>query len=239
LARNKDGARVVAMASGYDVTVISNEAINNALRNYANVEDAIGFVYQWNGHIFYTITFPAEDRTWIYDLTTSAWHERRCRIANDLPNTSEYRLGRWRANNFVYFNGKYLVGDFQNGNIYELTDTEYLDNGELVPCERTSQILQSNLNRVSINSIQIDFEAGEGLTSGQGEEPRAMLQISHDGGVTWSSELWRTLGKIGRYKARAKWNRLGASRAPVFRLRITDPVYRVVLGAVADIEDLG
>ena len=239
LARNKDGARVVVMASGYDITVISSEPINTQLKRYSEVEDAIGFVYQWNGHVFYALILPTADKTFIYDLTTSSWHERQCRIPNALPSAKEYRLGRWRANNFVYFAGKYLVGDFENGNIYELTDTEYLDNGELIPCERTTQVLQNNLNRICINSLQIDFEAGEGLTSGQGENPQAMLQISHDGGVTWSSELWRDMGRIGRYKARAKWNRLGTSRAPIFRLRITDPVYRVVLGAVADIEDMG
>ena len=58
-----------------------------------------------------------------------------------------------------------------------------------------------------------------------------MLQVSKDGGKTWGAERWMDMGALGDYKARAKWNRLGMARNWTFRLKISDPVKRVVLGA--------
>ena len=83
-------------------------------------------------------------------------------------------------------------------------------------------------------SIEIDLEAGVGLVTGQGNDPQAMLDWSDDG-HTWSNKLWRSMGKIGEYTARAKWNRLGSSRNRIFRLTISDPVKKVIIGAYAPV----
>ena len=64
----------------------------------------------------------------------------------------------------------------------------------------------------------------------------AMLRYSDDGGHTWSNELWRSIGKIGNYDARARWNRLGASRNRVYELSMSDPVKWVVLGANLEVK---
>jgi PKD repeat protein len=60
--------------------------------------------------------------------------------------------------------------------------------------------------------------------------PQAMLQISDDGGFTWGSERWENIGKIGEYRTRMHWHRLGSSRNRVFRLVISDPVKRALIG---------
>ena len=51
-----------------------------------------------------------------------------------------------------------------------------------------------------------------------------MLQYSDSGGA-WSDELWRDIGKIGAYKTRVRWHKLGRSRDRVYRIRISDPVF--------------
>lgn len=239
LARNEEGARVVIIIDGYEAKIISNEAINSAMNGYDEVEDAFSFVHQWDGHIFFVITFPSADRTWVYDLTTQAWHERRSALDNDLPYTTETRQGRWRPSCYAYYRGKHLVGDFESGNIFKLSRTTYDENGTTITRERTSMVTQSNLDRITINSLEIDFEAGTGITVGQGSDPQIILEVSRDGGQTWGNELWRSSGKIGEYTHRAKWNRLGTARGFVFRIRSTDPIYNVALGAVADVEDTG
>ena len=58
-----------------------------------------------------------------------------------------------------------------------------------------------------------------------------MLSISHDAGHTWGVERWTSAGKIGEYRTRARWRRLGRTRDTVFRVRITDPIKVVLLGA--------
>jgi hypothetical protein len=75
------------------------------------------------------------------------------------------------------------------------------------------------------------MEAGTGLIDGQGEDPQLMMQVSKDGGHVFGNERWVSIGKQGRYRARAKFNRLGRSRDWVFKFRVTDPVKTVFVGA--------
>ena len=75
------------------------------------------------------------------------------------------------------------------------------------------------------------MEAGVGLQMGQGRDPQIMLQVSKDGGHEWGNEQWRGFGAVGKYIARAKWNRLGRARDWLCRFRITDPVKTVFIAA--------
>lgn len=237
LAKNNDGDRIIVSTNGYDVQIISSEALNEELKKYSSVNDAQAFIYQWNGHIFYQITFPNEDKTWEYDLTTKNWFERQSRRTSSLPAKSEYTDGRYIANCFVNYEGKNLVGDWRTGNIYEMSANTYTENGEMTICERTTQHLSKNLDRLFLNELQIDVQSGTGLESGQGSDPQFMLQISRDGGHHFGNEMWLSGGKVGEYTKRLKWNRLGQARTFTFRLRVTDPVFRVVLQSIADIEE--
>jgi hypothetical protein len=240
LSNNEEGGRVLIMVENYAPVIVSNEAVNAAWESYTTVDDAIGGVYQWDGHIFYWITFPTQDKTWTYDLVSKKWYERCSILNNTQPATAPTREGRWRANNYSYFNGMHLFGDFESGKIYKLNRNTYDENGVYFPCERVSQNFQKDLHRIRINSVELDFQKGVGLTdqSKQGHNPTVMLQISRDDGESWGNELWRTLTKVGETRKRIKWNRLGVSEAWVFRVRITDPVYRVLMGGVIEYDDL-
>jgi len=84
---------------------------------------------------------------------------------------------------------------------------------------------------------------GSGYTSaptvtfiGGTSDPQAMLDWSDDGGHTWSNEHWASMGVIGDYTARVIWRRLGRSRNRIYRLSITDPVKRVIMGAHLEAE---
>ena len=61
--------------------------------------------------------------------------------------------------------------------------------------------------------------------------PQVMLQISRDGGHVYGAELWRSFGRIGKFRARAVWNGLGRARDWTMKFRITDAV-KVVFVAV-------
>ena len=64
-----------------------------------------------------------------------------------------------------------------------------------------------------------------------GNTPQAMLRWSNDGGSTWSNEHWVSIGKIGKYKNRAIWRRLGFARDRVFEVSVSDPVRTVIVSA--------
>ena len=61
--------------------------------------------------------------------------------------------------------------------------------------------------------------------------PQAMLRWSSDGGRTWSSESWSSIGRVGEYKARVRWRRLGRARDRVYELTISEPIKVAILGA--------
>jgi hypothetical protein len=77
--------------------------------------------------------------------------------------------------------------------------------------------------RLFFVGLQLDLEAGVGITTGQGEDPQVMLQWSDNGGHTWSNEHWVSAGRIGAYTRRAIWRRLGYGRDRVFRVTVSDP----------------
>ena len=70
--------------------------------------------------------------------------------------------------------------------------------------------------------------------STQGTNPQVMLRWSDDGGHTWSSEHWVSIGKIGEYGRRVIWRRLGMTqkiRDRVYEVSMTDPVKIAIMGA--------
>ena len=85
------------------------------------------------------------------------------------------------------------------------------------------------------DKLRVDLETGVGLREGQGADPQIMLRWSDDGGHTWSNEHWTSAGKIGAFRHRAVWNRLGRSRQRIYEVVTSDPVKIVYIGAELDL----
>jgi hypothetical protein len=214
---------------------VSTEPLNHEFRKYKKVSDAFADIIEVNSHIFYYITFPTEDKTWVYDLTTDMWTEWSSRIPETFPYHG-YRFGRFRGMFHAIFGEKNIIGDSRSGKIFELDQNSFYDYDSAIEFERVTTHLFVQDGYVSLNSLMIDAERAVATQTGQGSEPTIMLQISRDGGKTWGDMLWRTSGKAGEYKHRALWYKLGTARQFTFKIRCTDPVFNVILGAIADIE---
>lgn len=226
LAQNEQGENFVVRNVQYSWERISTHAIDHAIASYPVVSDAIGFAYEEDGHWFYMLTFPTADVTWVYDGKTKMWHQR----ASFDPNTGIYH--RHRANAFANFADVRLVGDYQTGQIHQMSRSYYTDNGNPLRCQRRCPHIweKSNRKRVFHGWLQVEFTPGVGLQSGQGETPEAMLRWSNDGGFTWSNEHWNTIGAAGQTRNRAIWKRLGRARDRIYELNYTDPTPRDVIG---------
>lgn len=219
------GASAIWRANGYQPDKISTSALDSELATYVTVEDAIAFTYRSAGHEFYVVTFPTADKTWCFDVVTGMWHQRA-------SMDTQGNLHRDRANCFVNLNDKLIVGDYQNGNLYTLENDVYTDaGGATLPRIRRCPHIISNRNQVAHHSLQIVFEPGVGLQVGQGKNPIASLRWSSDGGSTWSSEHFTSIGPAGHYKARAMWRRLGVARDRIYEVRVTDPVFAAIISA--------
>lgn len=226
LGSDNRGSGIVFKASGYGAVRVSNHAIESAILEYESVDDAIAYSYQQGGHSFYVLTFPTDGKTWCYDVATNEWHER--------AGFLDGQFTRHRSNCHVHFNRENIVGDYNSGDLYAFDLNTFADDIYEQKWLRSWRALPtggSNLDSVIHGHLQIDFEAGVGLSTGQGDNPQVMLRWSDDGGHTWSNEHWRSIGKIGEYSAKAIWRRLGRSYDRVYEISGTDPVGINIMGA--------
>jgi Phage stabilisation protein len=228
LGSDQNGTGVVYRLNGYTPQRISTHAVEFAIHGYANVSDAFAFTYQGAGHLFYVLQFPTAKHTWVYDISTGLWHEREWRD----PKTGA--ATRWRANCIAFFNRKHIVGDFENGKLYELDQATYTDDGETIKRIRSCQTQENNQQAVFHKSLIIDMEGGTGTSTGQGIDPVLMMRFSDDGGHSWSNTKEAKIGAIGKYGARVKFSYLGMARNRTYEISMTDPVKFCVLGAVID-----
>ena len=209
---------VVYTANAYTPVRISTHAIERELDTYETTADAIAWTYFQEGHHFYVLTFPTAEKTWVFDVTTKLWHERASMLETGL-------LTRNRANAGSNFVNKIIVGDYENGRLSYLDLDTYDENGGTLKRLRAWGHIHENGERMFMSQGQLIAETGVGLDGiQQGDDPQVMLRWSDDGGHTWSSEHWTTLGSIGRMRNRAIWRRLGTSRDRIFEISMTDPV---------------
>jgi hypothetical protein len=89
---------------------------------------------------------------------------------------------------------------------------------------------------VFFSQLQIEFTPGVGLQVGQGSNPQCMLRWSSDGGFSWSTEQWSSIGAAGETRNRAIWYLLGEDRDRVWEASFTDPVPRDIIGATCFLE---
>jgi hypothetical protein len=228
--RNAQGENVVMMTNGFSAGVVSTPAVSDRIAQYAVTDDAIAYVYQEDTHVFYVLTFPTADRTWVYDATLPpeyAWHER---LSYD-PYAQQWH--RHRSNAFMNFGGMRVVGDYQNGVLYQLTRAAYSDAGWPIRAVRRSPYIWNpqNRERVFMQSLQLDFKLGQGNASGLGTNPQVNLRISRDYGATYGAPIQAPMGAQGQTLNRCMFRRLGFSRGAVAEIEVIDPVNRDLVGA--------
>jgi hypothetical protein len=131
------------------------------------------------------------------------------------------------------FGGMRVVGDYQNGALYQMTRSAFTDAGWPILARRRSPYIwnKESRERVFMHSLQIDFAPGQGNPSGLGANPLARLRISRDYGTTYGQAVPVPIGKIGQYQNRAIWRRLGFSRGAVAEIEVIEPVNRDIVGA--------
>jgi len=251
LGRDRNGKGVIYRANAYIPQRISTHALETAINGYGDISDAIGFAYQEEGHTFYWITFPSADASWVYDVATNWWHERKW-----LDDTTGL-LHRHRANCHAFFNNAHIVGDWENGTLYQMSLDVGNDNGTEIYRERAFEIPDSENKRVRMDYLEliattgdgvapivlpggesnwtwdsgdITFDSGvatfDGFGGGGGEvitpaTPQVWMQISKDGGRTWGYKRFQTMGDIGETNWRARWRHMGMGRNIVIRFATT------------------
>jgi hypothetical protein len=219
LGTSENGDSIVWKSNGYNAMRVSTQAIEKKISESENFNESSAWVYHERGHAFYALRVKGLNTTLTLDVTTGAWHERVYR--NPITANEEQHRGA----NHIFFNKKHLIGDRETNQVYEMRLDVYDDNGDPMIKKRITPHYSQERQLISHAQLELDMEIGVGLVTGQGEDPQIMMRYSDDGGHTWSSELWTSLGKIGDYTRRVKWNKLGRSRDRVYEISVSDPVF--------------
>lgn len=236
MSQNQQGAGPVVSVQGYQASVISTLGFAREVEQFSTLADAYAVSYQQEGHAFYILTFPSDDRTWAFDRTTGEWHRRASYNPNNMRETAYRMACHCFAFSGVGF-GTHLVGDSQSGVLAEMS-TDYgtdLGGGVIRRVRQTPYMTSGNQTLITVWNLLFDLLAGNGIATGQGSDPTIALQISKDRGNTWGKVLTRPTGAQGAYKTRVAFGRLGDARDWVFRFYVTDPVPWRIQGAFIEV----
>lgn len=218
------GGKAVYRANGYQPEMVSTHGIANVIEKRASPQTAWSFVYTQEQHTFYVLSFS--DKTMVFDLSTGMWHYRKSKGMN-----------RWRANCHAHIWGKNVVGDVENGKLYELDLDTYTEDGDTIRREADSAPVHANGDPAIMHEFFVDLEAGVGLDgSGQGSDPEMMISWSDNHGKTWGNEIIAKIGKTGEYDVQARIWALGEFRQRSMRIAISDPVPAHIIGAWCRLE---
>lgn len=190
---------------------VSQHGVERAIQSYTRVDNCRAFSYTLDGHICAAFVF--DEGAWIYDATTGEWHERQT-----------YGSPTWDVSGIAEAYGRVYVQRASTGEIGVMSRETFTEWDGVLRSEWTYQNVYSRAQRIFHGSIELGVETGVGLVSGQGSDPRIMLEVSDDGGRTWLSLPARSLGARGDYRQRVRWHRLGSSFDRVYRFAISDPV---------------
>lgn len=233
LSQDRRGKKQIQIGSGTTYKPLSTLAIDYQISTYSTISDAYAYIYSEYGMDFYQITFPTEGVTWVCNLTVYAldpeyaWFQKK-------TNGTRHILGT-----HLYFNNKHYIGDYASPYLYSLDSGVRTDNGVAIVRERTTSIVATDINRrLRHYSLELLFQPGTGLITGQGSDPQISVDWSDDGGNTWSNVRSADLGGIGQYDKRVLFHHLGMSRGRIYRLRASDPVKLVGVEGYLDIEEM-
>lgn len=160
------------------------------------------FTYEDEGHTFCVITFR-DCAAWVYDLAFGEWHER----------AEGALLTPWTATCSAKWNGVWYCG--RDDAFVLRFDAIGTDAGGPLVREATSMSLYQDAARFIVNELEI-FPR-QGFQSGAVE-----LEVSRDGGLTWTAPKPRALGPVGNYGGRVLWRSLGQCRTLTARIRYSE-----------------
>jgi hypothetical protein len=228
LGSSNAGENIIYVGSGVsNLKRISNNAIEREISKMQDPTDAIAQTWSRNGHTFYSITFPSADKTFVFDLATSSWHNRSTR--DKMLNIQHL----WEPQFATLAYGQIVFGTYNGQHLIYLDEDKFTEyDGRPIVRTRISPVIISNFSDVILNEFELEIGVGQtNILSGQGSEPQVMLQVSRDGGNTWGNEIWKSMGKTGQYYWRTKWTGLGKGRLFTMKVSISDPVKTILTTA--------
>tara|TARA_R110002126_G_scaffold196770_4_gene344699 strand:- start:468 stop:2225 length:1758 start_codon:yes stop_codon:yes gene_type:complete len=141
LSRDKEGSlSVIQLGRGGAIPISTRQIEGYFANNVTNAFNAIGMMYREDSDLFYMITFPTDDLTFVFDFEHKEWHKREWtdngrHIANAIVNYDQTAAGESDLYEQITF-----IGDFESKRIYKFSSAiyTYADNGTTVYPENST-----------------------------------------------------------------------------------------------------
>lgn len=220
---------------GSSFTKISDSSIDQLLHKETteNLEAAKIWVYAKNGAYYAVLTVG--DATYVYDATASSligspqWHQRQTGVGNG------DNYFKWRAIHGALAFGEIQVGDDRSGKIGILDDEIFTEYGD--PIERVISTKPFVLKSDQIFSDEVELFMETGVGNEDDPDPQLRLDYSDNGGKTYTSEISRSMGRVGEFQTRVLWDRMGQIQiSRELRWKTTAPVRVSIYALFANAE---
>lgn len=195
---------------------VSTHGIEDKLRQCEEIASCTGWGQVVDRHAGYLLNIPGVG-SFMLDIQTGNWSEWQ-----------SYGRDTFRGHVACAVDGVVFVGDDVTNDIWTLTPGVYTDGTDpmvrIVSCFYVSNSRFERCDRLSVISSK-----GVGNNVDPGSDPVIEMRYSDDQAATFSDWRQASIGRIGEYRKRALWRRLGAIRAPgrYFEFRCSDPVLAV------------
>lgn len=214
---------------------ISDDAISNAIEQMDKIDDAHGHTFTLQGQDFYMISFPSAGKCFVVNesLGRNGWFNL----------TSTNKNTNYSATTLIDAYGKNLA--ISSGKLLELRLDEYTQDSDVMIRERITSSINAELiggtkgQKVKMSRVEFIVEAGVGLMTGQGENPRIMIEPSFDGGRSFVGQDWVELGRLGQSTLRVEWWNVELFQDMILRISMSDPVPLTIYSAVVDLKLAG
>lgn len=207
LSKDPNGQALVALSKGYAISRVSTRAMEDVFSKFKKLDDAVGICYQFKGHLFYALTFPSANQTWVYDLIEESWHEETW---GDLNGTE----ARFRFSAIAFAYGRLVAGDRENGKLYFLDSANAAAIGGPIKRLRALPVISNEAQRISEPVLLVDMDVGDLA----GQENFITLRQSDNFGKSWGSKILQNMGARGAYDTQIQFTQLGSARNRVFEL---------------------
>lgn len=204
---------------GLTPALISTAPVERVFRSWSAPEQTLCSSFTRENHLF--VVFRNPDGCVIFDQTTERWDYRK-----------SYNSDTWRAG--IVFNayGMDIACSVDEAAVYELDDETYDEDGEPLELEIVTPWAWVKGLDFSVDELEVIMQAGVGSLT---LDPAITAELTLDG-ETWSSRQIRRFGKVGQRSRRATFGPQGSADQMAWRLRITDPVKRAILGIYAEVD---
>ena len=242
LAQNPQGQGIVLRGNGYRATRISTHAIEKEIQSYSTISDAIGFIYQQDGHVFYVLVFPTANKTWCFDEATQLWHERVS--VDESGNEVAIPVGSCAV---AY--GQIVLQDRVDGSLYTYSLQQTFDQIDaprlgFLKRVRSFPHLINDGKRLEYTRFIADVATGTitntmNVPGAYGDDingqPMLNMRFSDNRGGSWSQPLQKTFGATGQENTQVIWTRLGVSKDRIFELSWSSENLTALNGAFIEV----